>query len=68
VGCLLAEGIKNVCIVDMDEWRLQKAAELSAKTINTSNEDLKVGLTFLKVVEHLSKSINEIGQSNYTCL
>ncbi|WP_462411591.1 zinc-dependent alcohol dehydrogenase [Neobacillus sp. Marseille-QA0830] len=44
-GCLLAEGIENVCVVDIDEWRLQKATDLGAKTINTKSEDLTDGLT-----------------------
>lgn len=41
---LLAEGIQHVCVVDIDEWRLEKAAELGAVTVNTLNEDLAEGL------------------------
>ncbi|GEO27830.1 threonine dehydrogenase [Alicyclobacillus acidoterrestris] len=51
VGCLLAEDIKNVCVVDVDHWRLQKAAELGAKTINTAEENLS---------ESLSKHFGEV--------
>jgi threonine dehydrogenase-like Zn-dependent dehydrogenase len=29
---LIAEGITNVCVVDIDDWRLEKAAELGAVT------------------------------------
>lgn len=42
---LIAEGIPNVCVVDIDDWRLTKAAELGAKTVNSMKEDLAEGLT-----------------------
>ncbi|WP_353625697.1 zinc-binding dehydrogenase [Bacillus sp. JCM 19041] len=42
---LIGEGIKNVCVVDMDEWRLAKAKELGAWTVNTSTHSLPDGLT-----------------------
>lgn len=42
---LLAEGMKHVCVVDMDDWRLSKAAELGALTINTKTTSLEEGLT-----------------------
>lgn len=41
---LLAEGIQNVCVVDIDEWRLAKAAELGAAGVNTSQTTLEAGL------------------------
>ncbi|BBI33788.1 zinc-dependent alcohol dehydrogenase [Cohnella abietis] len=41
---LIAEGIKQVCIVDIDDWRLEKAASLGALTLNSKNEDLAQGL------------------------
>lgn len=41
---LMAEDITNVCVVDIDEGRLEKAKELGAKTLNTSVTDLKNGL------------------------
>lgn len=37
---LIARGAKNVVVVDRDQWRLNKANELGAKTINTSEENL----------------------------
>ena len=37
---LIGEGFKNVVVVDMDDWRLAKAQELGAKTINTSKQNL----------------------------
>lgn len=37
---LIARGLKNVIVVDQVDWRLDKAAELGAKTINTSTENL----------------------------
>lgn len=37
---LLARGAKNVIVVDQVDWRLAKATQLGAKTINTSTEDL----------------------------
>lgn len=42
---LIAEGITNVCVVDIDDWRLQKATELDAVTVNSMKEDLAEGLT-----------------------
>lgn len=53
---LIAEGITNVCVVDIDDWRLQKATELGAVTVNTMNEDFAEGLT-----KHFG-SINVYGQ------
>ncbi len=44
---LIAEGIKDVCVVDIDEWRLAKAEELGALTVNTSKIALADGLTAL---------------------
>lgn len=41
---LIAEGMKNVCVVDMDEWRLSKAAGLGALTVNTAETTLEEGL------------------------
>ena len=41
---LIGEGITEVVVVDMDEWRLAKARELGAKTVNTSEENLIEGL------------------------
>jgi 2-desacetyl-2-hydroxyethyl bacteriochlorophyllide A dehydrogenase len=41
---LIGEGITNVVVVDMDEWRLEKARQLGAKTVNTANEALSAGL------------------------
>lgn len=41
---LIGEGIKNVVVVDIDEWRLAKAQELGALTVNTMNETLAQGL------------------------
>ncbi|MNI13978.1 Sorbitol dehydrogenase [compost metagenome] len=41
---LIAEGIENVCVVDIDAWRLEKAAELRAHTINTAEVSLEEGL------------------------
>ncbi|MDQ0116217.1 zinc-dependent alcohol dehydrogenase [Paenibacillus harenae] len=42
---LIAEGITNVCVVDIDEWRLSKATELGAVTVNTTSESLQEGLS-----------------------
>ncbi|WP_315795780.1 zinc-dependent alcohol dehydrogenase [Paenibacillus sp. BIC5C1] len=42
---LIAEGMKHVCVVDMDEWRLTKAAGLGALTVNTGETTLEEGLT-----------------------
>ncbi|WP_246168244.1 zinc-dependent alcohol dehydrogenase [Paenibacillus antarcticus] len=41
---LIAEGITNVCVVDIDDWRLGKAIELGAVTVNTTKESLEEGL------------------------
>lgn len=41
---LIGEGIIDVCVVDIDDWRLAKAQELGALTINTSSESLAEGL------------------------
>ncbi|MCM1195225.1 MAG: zinc-binding dehydrogenase [Corallococcus sp.] len=37
---LIARGAKNVIVIDRVDWRLDKAAELGAKTINTAKENL----------------------------
>ncbi|MDQ0877491.1 2-desacetyl-2-hydroxyethyl bacteriochlorophyllide A dehydrogenase [Paenibacillus sp. V4I3] len=42
---LIAEGITNVCVVDIDDWRLEKATELGAVTVNSMKTDLAEGLT-----------------------
>lgn len=42
--CLIAEGISNICVVDLDEWRLERAREIGVKTLNTSKVSLKEGL------------------------
>ena len=44
-ACLIAEGIPHVCVVDIDDWRLDKAAALGAVTVNTMKESLSEGLT-----------------------
>lgn len=41
---LIGEGITNVVVVDMVDWRLAKAAEIGAKTIDTSKVELAAGL------------------------
>lgn len=41
---LMAEDIVNICVVDLDAWRLERAKELGAKTLNTSETNLKDGL------------------------
>ncbi|MFJ7736196.1 zinc-binding dehydrogenase [Lysinibacillus sp. NPDC097287] len=41
---LIGEGIKDVCVVDIDDWRLAKAQELGALTVNTMKETLVEGL------------------------
>jgi Threonine dehydrogenase and related Zn-dependent dehydrogenases len=41
---LIGEGIKNVAVVDIDDWRLAKAEELGARTLNTSKDDLAAKL------------------------
>lgn len=42
---LIGEGIADVAVVDVDDWRLAKAAELGAKTVNTKNVSLAAGLS-----------------------
>jgi len=42
---LIGEGITNVAVVDIDDWRLAKAEQLGAKTVNTKNETLAEGLS-----------------------
>ncbi|UOQ87376.1 zinc-dependent alcohol dehydrogenase [Gracilibacillus salinarum] len=49
---LIGEGITNVCVVDIDDFRLNKAKELGARTVNTKNESLAEGL------------INHFGEEN----
>ncbi|KAI7257769.1 hypothetical protein KC345_g10709 [Hortaea werneckii] len=44
---LMAEGMQHVCVADIDEWRLSKAAGLGAATINTKVTTLAEGLTGL---------------------
>lgn len=41
---LIGEGITDVCVVDVDEWRLEKARALGAVTVNTTVETLAEGL------------------------
>ncbi|WP_411348682.1 zinc-dependent alcohol dehydrogenase [Paenibacillus sp. WLX2291] len=41
---LIAEGMRHVCVVDIDDWRLSKAAELGALTVNSAQIDLAEGL------------------------
>lgn len=41
---LIGEGIEDVIVVDIDEFRLEKAASLGAKTINTKEISLAEGL------------------------
>ncbi|MEC0184856.1 zinc-binding dehydrogenase [Paenibacillus peoriae] len=41
---LIAEGMDNVCVVDIDEWRLAKAAGIGAVTVNTAETTLEEGL------------------------
>ena len=41
---LIGEGITNVVVVDMVGWRLKKAEELGAKTVDTSKRTLAEGL------------------------
>lgn len=42
---LIAEGIENVCVVDVNDMRLQAAVVIGAKSLNTTKVDLKTGLT-----------------------
>lgn len=37
---LINHGIKNVIVVDRNDWKLEKAAEIGAKTINSKTEDV----------------------------
>ncbi|MDW2800193.1 zinc-binding dehydrogenase, partial [Clostridium boliviensis] len=37
---LLARGLKNVCVVDINDWRLAKAKEIGALTVNNKSEKL----------------------------
>lgn len=41
---LIARGMKDVCVVDRDPWRLSIAKELGALTIDTSVEDMNAKL------------------------
>ena len=41
---LIGEGIKNVVVVDMVQWRLEKAIEIGAKVVNTAETPLAEGL------------------------
>ena len=41
---LIGEGITNVAVVDMVDWRLEKAKEIGAKTVDTSKVSLAEGL------------------------
>ncbi|WP_341323088.1 zinc-binding dehydrogenase [Solibacillus sp. FSL H8-0523] len=41
---LIGEGITNVAVVDMVDWRLEKAKEIGAKTVDTSKVSLTEGL------------------------
>ena len=47
---LIGEGITNVVVVDIDDWRLAKAEQLGAKTVNTKNDTLAEGL-----IKHFGK-------------
>lgn len=47
VAGLIGEGVTDIVVVDIDDWRLAKATELGAKTINTKNIALKDGLSEL---------------------
>ena len=38
---LIGRGLKNVAVVDINDFRLQKAEQLGAKTVNTKKEGLK---------------------------
>ena len=44
VAGLIGEGVKDIVVVDIDDWRLAKAQELGAKTVNTMRISLKDGL------------------------
>lgn len=45
---LINRDINNVIVVDINEWRLAKAEELGAKTINTKNSEL--GATLIEMI------------------
>lgn len=53
---LIGEGIDNVIVVDMDEFRLEKAATIGAKTINTKHIALADGLA------EIAGTVNVYGQ------
>lgn len=40
-AALIARGLKNVAVVDRDEFRLAKAVEIGCKTVNTSTDNLE---------------------------
>lgn len=44
VAGLIGEGFTNVVVADIDDWRLAKARELGAKTVNTLQISLQEGL------------------------
>lgn len=54
---ILAKGNKHVCVVDIDEWRLQKAAAMGLHTLNTKEETLAEGL-----IRIFGSQINSMGQ------
>lgn len=43
-AALIARGMKNICVVDRDPWRLSIAKELGAMTVDTSVEDMNAKL------------------------
>lgn len=45
VAGLIGEGVSEIIVVDIDDWRLEKARELGAKTVNTRTTTLKDGLS-----------------------
>ncbi|MBC2241486.1 zinc-dependent alcohol dehydrogenase [Listeria booriae] len=53
---LIAEGFLNVCVVDTNDWRLQKAKHIGASVLNTMQQDLAKGLS-----EHFGE-LNVYGQ------
>lgn len=58
---LLAEGITNVCVVDLDDWRLERARELGTQTINTSTQSLKEELTrIFGEADHYGQKIPDV--------
>lgn len=52
-AALIARGMKNVTVVDQNDWRLDKARELGAKVINTAKEDLNE-----KLIEYYGEAKN----------